>query len=174
MVERIPLTKRPDSSVEYSLASSTASSITTARRRPVGVEQLGDGQPQHNAVDHGHAVERPAHRGPGDAAVRLLPGGDGVLDEGPHVRVGRDGKGVDDLERPLALELGLVEQGERALALLVAGGGVGHVRLVPSSARGCGGSARRPGRQARVRYSPERVSTLITSPMFTKRGTWTT
>ena len=99
MVERIPLTKRPESSVEYVLASSTASSMTTATGGPVGIEQLGDRQAEHQAVDDRHAVERPTDRGGRRCGDRPRPGGDGPLTSVRTYAIGRDGELVDDRER---------------------------------------------------------------------------
>ncbi len=47
---------------------------------------------------------------------------------------GGTGQRVDDLQRALPLELGLVEERQRPLALLVPGGGVGHGGSVLASA----------------------------------------
>ena len=101
IVDRMPLTKRPDSSVEYSFTSSTASSITTATGGPSGLEHLGHGEAQHDPVDDRHALEGPAHGGGADPAIGLVPGGDRLRDEGAHEGVGRDGQRVDDLQRAL-------------------------------------------------------------------------
>ena len=116
MVERMPLTKAPDSSVEYVLANSTASSMTTASVGRRGRQQLGHGQAQDEAVDHGHALERPADRGGGDAAIGLGPAGRRVVQERAHVGIGRHGEAVDHRDGVRALELGLVEEGQRPLA----------------------------------------------------------
>ena len=63
--------------------------MTTAGGGPVRIEELGHGQAQDEPVDDGHPVEGPADRGGGDAALGLLLGGDGVLEQGADVGVGR-------------------------------------------------------------------------------------
>ena len=144
-VERTPFTKRPDSSVENCFASSTASFSTTA----TGVS----GQPISSATairrtdrsSDRHPVELPVHRCGREQLVdpRLVG-----LDR-EHERcckgVCRDGERRHDLRRWERLERCLVEQPERPLTCQAA-------------------RALTPIHQARVMYSPERVSTFMRSP----------
>ena len=55
-VASTPLTNRPESSVENRLASSTASSSTTATGHVGPVEQLEGGDAQHGEIDRRHAL----------------------------------------------------------------------------------------------------------------------
>ena len=122
----MPLTKAPDSSVEYALASSTASSMTTAVGGPSGSINSATARRRTQAVDHGHALDGPVGRGGADTAVGLVARRRDVLEQGADVGVGRHGQGVGHGHGVLPLELGLVEEGERPFALLVAGGVVRH------------------------------------------------
>src|SRR5579863_3098609 len=138
---------------------------------PPGLEQLGHRHAEDQPVDDRHPVERPADRRLGDQLVGPVAVARRRGDEPGREVVRRHSELRYDLARGLALELGLVEEAEGAFA-----------RLVASRIVGCHGGSRcaslsRAGRrradQARVRYSPVRVSTRIDSPGFTNSGTCT-
>ena len=90
------------------------------------------------------------------------------------VRVGGHDQPVQRPRRALSLELRLVEEGQGPFAGLVAGCGSMVDRRSGTCPAGSPAGPWTAGGQARVRYSPVRVSTLIFSPGFTKRGTWRT
>ena len=108
-----PLTKPPDSSVEYSLASSTASEITTLVGTSSAPSELERGHPQHRPVDHRHPVERPVDGVLGD---ELVDAGLVVLHSPGQLRgigLGGHRQLVQHRAHALALQVGLVEQLER-------------------------------------------------------------
>ena len=89
MAESMPLTKRPESSVENRLASSTASSMTTATGTSGRSQQLVEGDAQQVAVDGRHPLERPVAGVVGDERVELGPVVLDALDELDDQRRGR-------------------------------------------------------------------------------------
>ena len=117
----MPLTKEPESSVEYVLTNSTASSMTTAIGGPSGARRLGHGQSCKTSRSMtAHTFDRPAHRSGSDPGIRFGPGGLGPLEQGADVVVGADRQLPQNVERALALQLCFIEQGQGSLALLVA------------------------------------------------------
>ena len=111
MADSMPLTKRPESSVENRLASSTASSMHDGDRHVGPVEQLEGGDAQHGAVDHRHALQRPAPGVGGDQLVEL-----GRWSSTPSTSSVGQPSGCEHLRRPAPraagtlLRLGLVQQ----------------------------------------------------------------
>ncbi len=174
MVERMPLTKRARLVGRVGLGQLHRLVDHHSGRWAVGVEQLGDGEPQHQAVDDGHALERPADRGGGDAPLRLLFGGDSSV----RATCARRGPaGATSASATVTGSTPLEFRARRgattpAHTLLVAGGGVASGaggggggggtkgRLGPNARNDEAGGPSGPGR-----VSPERVSTLITSPV---------
>ena len=124
------------------------------RRHVVADDQLGRAHPQRRSVEGGHPGDRPAFGEPPEQIVDPVT----VRVDGLHERrrevVRRDRELGQDLSPGGSLGFGFVEQAERSFPSRPPLGGEGH--------------------QALVMYSPERVSTLMRSPGFTKSGTWTT
>ena len=112
MADSMPLTNRPESSVENRLASSTASSITTAVGHVGPVEQLVGGDAQHGAVDDRHPLQRPAAGVAGDQLVELGRGASPTpsTSSGGQRRRARTGRPASDLGAGDVLGVGLVQQ----------------------------------------------------------------
>src|SRR5215208_6719668 len=148
------------------------------RRRHLGTGgQLEGGQPEQVAVDQRHPLDRPVLGGVGDAGVQLVPLPGDPVDQLDGVGVGGAGLAVVAVagqhlgHRPVQ-QVGLEQDVEGPPA----GGRAGAGR----SPGGFGGAGPAPPMRqgvahcTRVRYAPERVSTLIRSPVSTNSGTWTT
>ena len=118
-------------------------------------DQLRRAHPQGGPVKRGHPGERPAV---GEALQEVVDPG-AVLVHGLHERSGEVIRGDRQIGEHLGacepLGFSLVEKAEGTLTSRSPNGGEGLA-------------------QASVTYSPERVSTLMRSPGFTNRGTWST
>src|SRR5829696_6177032 len=148
------------------------------RRRYLGPGgQLEGGQAEQVTVDQRHPLDRPVLGGVGDAGVQLRKEPGDPVDQLDGVGVGGAGLAVvavagQHLGHRPPQQVGLEQDVEGPPA----GGRAGAGR----SPGGFGGAGPAPPMRqgvahcTRVRYAPERVSTLIRSPVSTNSGTWTT
>ena len=154
----MPLTNRPESLVEYSLASSTASLITTPGRELRLPAELVAPDAQDGPVDHRHALERPVLRVLAQHGVDLFAMFVDASDHRGRVRIRRGGKLGEQLVGGRAPDLELVAEAERSLA------GLASSRHPSSPARASSAREVLPGagvdldraRPARRRAAPAR------------------